>query len=109
MLNMKRHTWIYISLGVVVLGLAVVIILARNVLATAWEPVVDAGVVSGLRVRLLEVFGRPAKAALSTFRPVTSARKTDFQGQPAGDCPIEAGRVQVQLSAHEWIQVEACW
>jgi hypothetical protein len=31
---MKRHTWIYISLGVVVLGLSVVIILARNVLAT---------------------------------------------------------------------------
>jgi hypothetical protein len=63
----------------------------------------------GFRVRLLETQGRPAKVGLQCFRTVTSARKLNFQGEVLSECPIESGAIQLQLSAHEWIEVEARW
>jgi alpha-mannosidase len=82
---------------------------ARNVTATHWEPLLEQDVVQGVRVRLQETGGRPAKAGLQCFRPARTARQTDFQNQPIDDCPIEDGRIQVQLAAHQWVQIEARW
>lgn len=82
---------------------------ARNVQATHWEPLLEEGVVAGFRVRLLEVSGRPAKATISAFRPVVSACKLNFLGQPDSTCLIHDGRPQLQLSGHEWVELEARW
>lgn len=82
---------------------------ARNVLATHIEPLSDAGAVTGVRLRLLETGGRPTKAQLSCFRAVQSARQTDFQGQTLADCPIQDGRVQLELASHAWQQIEVRW
>ncbi len=82
---------------------------ARNVTATHWEPLVEQGKVVGVSVRLQETGGRPAKAGVRCFRPVCSARQTDFRGEPNDDCSIEDGKVEIQLAAHQWTQVEIRW
>ena len=82
---------------------------ARNVIASHWEPLVEDGRVVGFLVRLQETGGRPAKAGLQCFRAVSTARQTDFCGNPMDDCPIEDGKIQVQFAAHQWVQVEARW
>ena len=82
---------------------------ARNVTATHWDVVSEAARPVGFRVRLLETQGRPAKVGLQCFRTVTSARKLNFQGDSLSECPIESGAIQLQLSAHEWVEVEARW
>ncbi len=82
---------------------------ARNVTATHWDVVSEAARPVGFRVRLLETQGRPAKVGLQCFRTVTSARKLNFLGEVLSECPIESGAIQLQLSAHEWIEVEARW
>jgi alpha-mannosidase len=81
----------------------------RNVLATHWEPLVSNGGVTGFRVRLLEIAGRSAQAHLSAFRPVVSARQVNFQGHTLASCTLAEGRVQVQMGAHEWQEIEAVW
>jgi hypothetical protein len=81
----------------------------RNVVASHWEPLIEDGDVVGFLVRLQETGGRPAKAGLQCFRAVNVARKTDFCGNPLDDCPIEDGKIQVQLAAHQWVQIEARW
>jgi len=82
---------------------------ARNVVATFWEPLVEESCVVGYRVRLLETAGRATRARLSSFREVASARHMDFVGEPRGDCQVNEGRVQLELSANEWIEVEVYW
>jgi alpha-mannosidase len=82
---------------------------SRNVTATHWEPLVEEGQTAGFRVRLLETGGRAVKAGLSCFRTVRSARRMRFQGEALGDCPITEGKIEVQLAAHEWAEVEARW
>jgi hypothetical protein len=82
---------------------------ARNVIASHWEPLIEEGKVAGFLVRLQETGGRPAKAGLQCFRAVSSARQTDFCGNPMGVCPIEDGKIQLQLAAHQWVQIEARW
>lgn len=82
---------------------------AKNVLATHWEPVTAEGKVSGFRVRLAEVAGRPGQVGLSAFRAVKSARLLDFGGQTLGDAKVEGGKILLDLAASEWVQVEAAW
>ncbi len=82
---------------------------ARNVTATHWDLVADGTRPVGFRVRLLETQGRPAKVGLQAFRPVASARKRNFQGDMLSECPIDNGAVQLQMSAHEWLELEARW
>lgn len=79
---------------------------AKNVIATYWSPVIADGRVAGFRARLLETAGRPAKAAVSCFRNVASARQLDFLGNTIGECTVEGGKLNVALSAHGWIEVE---
>jgi len=79
---------------------------ARNVLATHWEPVTAEGRTVGLRVRLLETEGRHVRTQLQSFRPVDSARKTDFLGQGLVGLPVRADGITIELNAHEWAEVE---
>jgi hypothetical protein len=82
---------------------------ARNVTATHWEPLIEEGRAQGFRARLLETLGRPAKAKLSAFRPLVSARQLNFDGTPWTDGTIEEGGLSLQLAAHEWIEIEGRW
>jgi len=82
---------------------------ARNVTATHWEPVFEAGANVGFRVRLLETLGRQVNVGLQSFRAVRSAHKLNFQGDQLTDCPIEKETIRVQLAANEWAQIEARW
>lgn len=80
---------------------------ARTVVATHWEPVVEAERAAGVRVRLLETAGRPARIKLTGFRPFAAARQIDFRGQPLLDCQVDEGVARLELAAHEWVEVEA--
>jgi alpha-mannosidase len=82
---------------------------AKNVIATHWEPLYDDNRVAGVRVRMLETLGRPTKARLAAFRPFTSARQLDLAGTTLVETPIEDGRAVVEMTAHEWVQLEARW
>lgn len=82
---------------------------ARSVVATHWEPISEGDKVVGVRVRLLETGGRAARARLSAFRPVRSARTMDFTGESRGECQLNEGRVQLELSPGEWIELEVLW
>lgn len=82
---------------------------AKNVVATHWQPLVEAGRAIGFRVRLLETEGRPAQVKLSTFRPVAAARKVDFRGTTTGDCTLADGKLQLPMSGNEWVEIEAKW
>jgi hypothetical protein len=46
---------------------------------------------------------------LQCFRAVRTARKLNFQGDQIAECPIEKDAIRVQLTAHEWAQIEARW
>ncbi len=82
---------------------------SRNVLATAWMPLLEEGQVVGFRVRLLETAGRAARAKLQSCYPITVARRRDFVGENMGSCPLEKGAAVVEVSANCWIEVEARW
>jgi len=82
---------------------------ARNVTATHWDVLSDGTRPMGFRVRLLETLGRAAKVGVQAFRPIASARKCNFQGDTLAECPIEGGAIQLPMSAHEWVEVEARW
>jgi alpha-mannosidase len=80
---------------------------ARNVAATWWAPLIEAGRVAGVRVRLLENAGRPARLKLQGFRPFAAARQIDFLGQTMNECPLEDGAARLEVAAGEWVEVEA--
>jgi alpha-mannosidase len=82
---------------------------ARNVAATHWETVSEAGRTVGFRTRLLETQGRQAKVGVQCFRPVKTARKVNFQNETLNECQVDNGAIQLQLTAHEWAEVEARW
>ncbi len=82
---------------------------ARSVVATHWEPISEGDKIVGLRVRLIETGGRAVRAKLNTFRPVHSARTMNFTGETRGECQLNEGRVQLELSPSEWIELEVLW
>ena len=82
---------------------------AKNVTATHWEPIVEDGRATGFRARILETAGRSGRVGLRCFRPVARARQVDFRGQPLGDCQVAEGQIQIDIGAHEWVEVEARW
>jgi len=82
---------------------------SRNVLATAWTPLVTASMVTGFRVRLLETSGRAARTKLRSCHPITRAERRDFLGESLGACPVENDAALIDLGANEWIEVEARW
>jgi alpha-mannosidase len=82
---------------------------ARNVIATHWEPLDEAGRIAGFRVRLLETEGRPASLALSAFRAIKSANTVDFLGNSLAELPIDDGKIKLDLAAYEWAEAVARW
>ncbi|MDA1055552.1 MAG: hypothetical protein O3C40_34585 [Planctomycetota bacterium] len=82
---------------------------ARNVVATHWEPISEGDAIVGARVRMLETSGRAARARLSAFRPVRSARTMNFTGESRGECQLNEGRIQLEFSPSEWIELEILW
>lgn len=82
---------------------------ARNIAATHWEPLREGGEVKGFRVRLLETLGRSAKVTLSGFRSIGKARQIRPDGSPSNDCTLAEGRVQLQMAAYAWTEIEAWW
>jgi alpha-mannosidase len=79
---------------------------ARNVVATWWEPVFDEERLRGVRVRLAETEDRTADLIVRCFRPIATARRTDFLGQQVEDLPVQDDRVSVPIKGHEWTQIE---
>ncbi|WP_254510057.1 hypothetical protein [Anatilimnocola floriformis] len=79
---------------------------ARNVFVTSCQPLVEEGRVAGLQLRLLETEGRPAKAAIRTFRPLASGQVVDYQGEGLRKLEVEEGKVRVELTPHEWQWVQ---
>ncbi|MDD4268145.1 MAG: hypothetical protein GXY25_11715 [Pirellulaceae bacterium] len=79
---------------------------AKNVVATAWEPIFRADRVEGVRVRLAENENRAVETVLRCFRPVAAARKVDFLGGNAKQLAIDGDRVRLQIGGHQWLQVE---
>ncbi len=82
---------------------------SRNVVATNWEPLLEDGLTTGFRVRLLETSGRAAQTKLQCFRSVASAHLYDFNGEKQGECRIEDGAVSLELRANEWTEIAARW
>jgi alpha-mannosidase len=91
---------------------------AKNVIATAWAPVLDDGDqaepqgprrIRGFRARLLETAGRAGRVKLRTFRGVAAARQVDFLGQTLLELRPEGDQLMLDFGAHEWIEVEAIW
>jgi alpha-mannosidase len=80
---------------------------AKNVIATTLEPIADGGAAIGFRARLLETAGRPANLKVSCFRPIAQALRLDLQGQAAGDVEVQDGSVLLDMTAHEWTEIEA--
>lgn len=80
---------------------------SKNVLATRWETLEGDGRVVGFRVRLLETEGRGCRVGLRAFRSVASARLTDFQGENPKSLDVQGDRVEVDVAAHGWVQIEA--
>jgi hypothetical protein len=58
---------------------------------------------------LLETEGRHVETTLSAFRAFRTARTTDFRGNSTGVLSCVEGRVEFDIGAHRWIQIEAEW
>ena len=53
--------------------------------------------------------GKNLRARLSAYRPLTSARQVNFLGETLSDLPVEQGKVLLDITGFEWIEVEARW
>ena len=80
---------------------------SRNVIATAWEPLLSEDRGIGFRVRLLETEGRSSQVGLRSFRSLASAQKVDFLGQQPETLNVKDDRLALEMAAHEWVQIEA--
>jgi len=79
---------------------------ARNLVATHWQTVLRDEVVVGLQVRIMEKAGRSVRTKSATFRPVVSAVQQNLDGSPLGECNVEDGQVVLDMTGHEWLQIE---
>jgi alpha-mannosidase len=82
---------------------------SRNVITTHLSPLERDGRVVGFRARVLETAGRPATLTVSALRSIGTARKVDFRGNVLNECSVEAGKAKLNMSAHEWAELEAYW
>lgn len=80
---------------------------ARNVLITNWEPLVEANQLVGYKARVMESAGRPVRARLTSCRPVQAAAQFKLGGERIAECNLDEGRVILELTANEWIELEA--
>ena len=82
---------------------------AKNIVATHWQPQIDANTVVGFRVRLRETAGHSGPVAIQSFRPIAEARRLDFLGGTLGECEVADGTIQLLMQAGEWVEVEGRW
>ena len=82
---------------------------ARNVVATHWEVIREAGKPAGFRVRLLETEGRSGRVQLRSLRAPSAARQVDFNGQTQVELGVKDDTITVDLGSYEWVEVEARW
>ncbi|HJN10149.1 MAG TPA: hypothetical protein QF564_15795 [Pirellulaceae bacterium] len=80
---------------------------AKSLLATHWEALCEEGRIVGFRVRVLETSGKATRAKLRSFRPAVAAKHIDFVGETIGDLQVEDGFVCLEMTGHEWVEVEA--
>jgi alpha-mannosidase len=82
---------------------------ARHVMATHWATLLEEGRVVGFQVRLLELAGHGGSVTMRTFRDVASAQRITLAGERAEELPVDGDRIRIEISAHEWLQLEATW
>ena len=82
---------------------------SRNVITTHLSPLTDNNRVIGFRARLLETAGRGVELGVSAFRAISRAKTVDFRGDSARECTIEGGKAKLNMSGHEWTELEAYW
>jgi alpha-mannosidase len=82
---------------------------SRNVVTTHLSPLLNGERVVGFRARLLETAGRAVDIGVSAFRPIGRARSVDFRGEVLRECTIADGKAKLNMSAHEWTELEAYW
>lgn len=79
----------------------------RNVVATHWEAMVEGERTVGFRCRLLETIGTAGRVELHAVRKMMTARLVDGRGETLVDLPAGDDRVEFELGAYEWIELEA--
>jgi alpha-mannosidase len=79
----------------------------RSVIATHWETIVEGDRTAGFRCRLLETIGTAGRVELHAVRKMLTARLVDGCGQTLVDLPAGDDRVEFELGAYEWIELEA--
>jgi alpha-mannosidase len=82
---------------------------SRNVITTHLAPLLEGPRVIGFRARLLETAGRAVELGISAFRSISKAQTVDFRGENARECTIEGGKAKLNMSAHEWVELDAYW
>lgn len=82
---------------------------SRNVVTTHVSPILDGGRAVGFRARLLENAGRAAEVGVSAFRAIGAAKTVDFRGETLRECTIADGKAKLNMSGHEWAELEAYW
>ncbi len=82
---------------------------AKNVTATHWHPIMEAGQPVGFRVRLLETTGKMGAFSLRAAKTIASAKRVDLLGNPIEDCQTDGDRIKLEINALQWIEVEARW
>lgn len=80
---------------------------SRNVIVTHLAPLEEAGKIVGLRARILETAGRPVEMKVTAFKAIFRANKLDFRGESQHECATDGGKVKLNLSAHEWVELAA--
>lgn len=80
---------------------------ARNVLVTHWEALIEQGQCVGFKARLMETAGRPVRVRLTSCRQVSQAFQSKLGGEKIADCNLDQGRVILELTANEWVDLEA--
>lgn len=80
---------------------------AKNIVATAWEPILADGRVAGVRSRLLETEGRRTTAVLRALRPVKTAHKTASSASEPVSLPVSDDQITIEVGAYEWVEIEA--
>lgn len=81
----------------------------KNVVATRWSPLCEEGKVVGFSVRLMETEGRSGAVQLRCFKKPATARQVDLRGSMLVELPVADDAVTVELTPHEWAQVEVRW
>ncbi|MCC9607598.1 hypothetical protein LOC68_11935 [Blastopirellula sp. JC732] len=82
---------------------------AKNVIITSLKPLTVGENVVGFSARLLETEGRPAKGNLRCFRNVGKAVLMEFSGEATGGAMTKEDRVQFELHAGQWRQIDVYW